>query len=165
MPGDVYGSPVAHPGSLGPGEVASGPGLPAVGGAFPAAVDERSHRGPQVSAAGTGRALSPARQALSDQALALVRDAAPLPLSTTQVIEGLGERVTWYNTCGHADVCSDRAHWSSCPPRLLYNSDVVPLLRRWERMGVLERLVLGRVASPKGAHFWRYLGPTTDWAP
>jgi hypothetical protein len=99
--------------------------------------------------------LSPARQALSDQALALVRDAAPLPL---------GERVTWYNTCGHADVCSERAHWSSCPPRLLYNSDIVPLLRRWERMGVLERLVLGRVASPKGAHFWRYLGPT-DRAP
>ncbi len=117
---------------------------------------------------GAQRSLAPDRQALSDQILAIVRQAAPLPVSTTDVGRQLGKTHYWYNTCGHPDICRDQSHWRSPGPRYRSNSEFVPLLRRLERLGHVDRLVLARDLTAHGGHFWRYLGGDQeggDWPP
>ncbi len=103
-----------------------------------------------------GRRLAADRQALSDQILAVLRD-APVPLSTADVGRALGPCERWYNTCGHPQVCREPSHWRSPGPRLRGNSEFVPLLRRLERLGQVERIVLARDLTPDGSHFWWYL--------
>jgi hypothetical protein len=102
--------------------------------------------------------LAPRRRALADQILAVLRDAAPLPLSTTAISRRLGPVDRWYNTCGHPDICDNRDHWRNLGPRCLANSDFVRLLRGLERLGHIERHVLDRSLTANGAHFWHYRG-------
>jgi hypothetical protein len=59
---------------------------------------------------------------------------------------------------GHSEACTDPTHWYDTGPRWRSNTEIVGLLRRLERLGHIERLVIDRRLTPHGAHYWRYLG-------
>jgi len=107
-----------------------------------------------------GRKLTPAREALSDQVLAILRDAAPLPVGTSAIGEALGPWVHRWNLCGHPNVCDEPRHWRqrvySGHPKEKYWS----LLLRLEKQGLVERLSVERAKglNPQGQHYWRYIG-------
>lgn len=95
--------------------------------------------------------------ALRDQVAAVVRDEAPMPVSTKAVCAALGtySKVTYW--CGHAD-CADPDHRTVDTGWLHTADDVRPQLRRLERDGLVER------HTPHGrnaVHFWRWTGPDT----
>jgi hypothetical protein len=118
------------------------------------------------------RGLTSRRQALTDQALKVVRDAGGFPVSTGEVARALGERLvsfSWYRPhalprprCWPEDLEDPRldgnAYCERCqgfhrPPvwRRYQGDDVRPLLARLERLGEVERVVVGGVRR----HYWR----------
>lgn len=108
----------------------------------------------------SARQLSPARQALSDQVLAILRDAAPHPVGTTAIGEALGPWTFRWNTCGHPDFCDDPRHWRERVHPGHPKEKFWSLLLRLEKQGLVERLSVERAKglNPQGQHYWRYIG-------
>lgn len=107
-----------------------------------------------------GRKLTPAREALSDQVLAILRDAAPHPVGTGAIGEALGPWVYRWNTCGHPDICDTPSHWGQRTHRAHPREQYASILKRLEREGLVEHFVVERAKglNPQGQHYWRYIG-------
>lgn len=109
--------------------------------------------------------LRPNPAALADQVVAILRDAAPLPLGTHQIGQRLGpHRWRWMqHDCGHND-CKIPEHSTvrAAPYERDYHPAELftPQLRRLARQGVVERIP--KVSGPRldayGQDYWRYLG-------
>lgn len=97
---------------------------------------------------------------MSDQVLAILRDAAPHPVGTGAIGEALGPWVFRWNTCGHPDICETPSHWRQRTHRAHPREKYVSILKRLEREGVVEHLAVERAKSlnPQGQHYWRYIG-------
>lgn len=101
----------------------------------------------------SGRTIAPQRLALADQILMVLRD-ADLPMRPGQIADVLGPQSYQRNcrcACGHTHQREGT--------RMLWNSDLNPLLHRMEREGAVVRYVVPRGSlNPTGAHYW---GPAT----
>lgn len=105
-----------------------------------------------------GRRLSPGRQALEDRLMAILRDAAPMGLSTTQIGVALGAWEFHYAICGHEDICREPKHWAVTRYDSHPNHVFTPLLRSLVKRSRVEQIIPEQRTNQWGAHYWRYLG-------
>jgi hypothetical protein len=97
-------------------------------------------------------------RALRDVVETVVRKAAPLPISTTEVCKSIGTYRYISPTCGHFD-CTEERHLKDWGERDYTNTDVLYILKALVKRGLAEEHQPPRgPGNPYGAHYWRWIG-------